>query len=109
MSRLSSIESTPGASAARMAFLTLLAQIPASAAICPIVNRQSPRFVTSAAIAERAAVSAGVKRAASCGGSFPLAHHRRRRSRLSIERGLEPQRRPVADFAIFLRYRRGRR
>ena len=69
-----------------------------------IVDRRAERpagaMLTTGAITARAAVSAGVNRKAisRAGGSLALATQQCRRSMLSLDRGLEPHRRPVAAF-----------
>ncbi len=80
----------PSATACLTAVLTVDRLTPAIAAIWPMVSRQRPRRATSAAIADRTAVSAIVNRAAICGGSHPEPVQRRRRSMWAGERGRLP-------------------
>ena len=83
----------PSVTACLTAVFTVDRLTPAKTAIWPTVSLQRPRRATSAAIADKTAVSAIVKRAAICGGSQPEPVQRRRRSMYSGERGLEPIRR----------------
>ena len=89
-SRHSSDVRMPSAAACRTAFFTVERLTPASAAMWPMVSLQRPRRATSAAIVDRTAASAMVKRAASWGGSQPEPVQRRRRSMWAGERGREP-------------------
>ena len=86
----SSTVTRPRCRASRRAVRTSVSDTPASAAMWPTARRQSPRRQTSAATTARTAISPGVNRAASWGGSRPEAAQRRRRSRLASERGREP-------------------
>ena len=77
----------PRDTASRTAERTVALHTPASAAMWPMVSLHRPRRATSAAIVDRTAVSAMVKRAASCGGSQPDDVQRRRRSIASGDLG----------------------
>ena len=93
VSRHSSDVRMPSAAACRTAFCTVVRDTPASDAMWPTVSRHRPRRATSAAIVDRTAASAMVKRAASCGGSQPDDVQRRRRSISAGDLGRDPTRR----------------
>src|SRR5215207_8193322 len=93
--RRSSIEMMLSARAARMAFLTVVMQAPATSATSLVVSRQSPRFRCSAATTARTACSANVNRLAKAGGRAPEAAQRRRLSMEAGDLGREPRRRCI--------------
>jgi hypothetical protein len=92
-SRRSSTRISPRPTASRSAFLTVVRQTPARAAICSRVRVQASFLITSDAITAKTACSATVNRAASFGGRRPEAAQERRRSMEALLRGREPTRR----------------